>query len=131
MEHGPVHGRHICVGAREELLTASRQGGIAENARANLQGARKKSRPSIGSICSWFAMAATIDSATTKCLSPIVVNTGQLSAIRPELSPSQGKVSDTIAVEMDAKRQLIALMLERPEAPTPKPKLKPDFLGLP
>jgi hypothetical protein len=121
------------VDAREELLAALRQGRVAASGRADLQ----RPRENIKAI-DWLDLRLVRHGGHDRfcrdevfvAYTDVVVDAGQARAIWPEPNPGQVKVRRTIATETDAKRQLIALILERPDAPIPKPKLKPDFPGL-
>jgi len=121
------------VGAREELLTALRQGSVAASGRVDLQRQREDIKAiewldlrlvrygSHDRFCRDEASVAYID---------VRVDAEQVRAIWPALSPGQSKVRRTIAKETQAKRKLIGLILERPDVPIPKPQLRPDFPGL-
>jgi hypothetical protein len=123
----------LFVDAREHLLAALREGRVVASGRAELQGARRK----IGAI-EWVDLRLVrygghdrfYRGEASVAYTDVVVNARQVRAIWPEPNPSQGKVLHTIAEETEAKRRLMTLMLERPDAPIPKPQLKPDFPGL-
>jgi hypothetical protein len=121
------------VDAREELLAALRQDRVAASGRADLQ----RPREDIPAIA-WLDLRLVRygghdrfyrDEASVAYID-VFVDAEQVRAVWPAPSPSQSKVRRTIATETDAKRQLIALILEQRDAPIPKPKLKPDFPGL-
>lgn len=128
-----VHDRTQVCRRGEEFLAALRQGRVTASGRKDLQRQREDIKViewldlrlvrygGHDRFCREEAFVAYID---------VVVDAEQVRAIWPELSPSQMKVRRTIAAETDAKRQLIALILERPDAPIPKPNLKPDFSGI-
>jgi hypothetical protein len=101
------------VGAREELLTALRQGRVAASGRADLQRPRENIK-----VIQWLDLRLVrYGSYDRFCRDDgsvgyidVVVDADQVRAIWPEPNPGQVEVRRTIATETDAKRQLIALI---------------------
>jgi hypothetical protein len=121
------------VEARDELFTALRLGRVSASGHPNLQ----QQRQDIRSI-EWVDLRLVRygghdrfyrDEASV-AYTDVVVDAEQVRAIWPALSPGQSKVGRAIAQETEAKRQLIALILERPNEPIPKAKMRLRFEGI-
>jgi hypothetical protein len=119
--------------ARDDLLASLRQGRVAANGRSDLQRPREHTKP-----IEWLDLRLVRyggqdrfcrDQASV-AYTDVVVQAEEVRAIWPERSASQDGAVHTIAQETDAKRRLIALILEQTDAPIPKAKLRLRFEGI-